>query len=232
MSVAPGWRCSSAVQTSRARVSIPPIDGGKRRVTKSGRSVKSAMTRDVTCPRWVAVLVCALMAEALERSFYESEYHFARDVNERAEGRVRRALDLEPISGSTFLDLGSGVGWAANFAAADGAALAVGVDFALRPLKLGNEHIREVARVQADGCRLPLRSSSFDAVLSSGSLEHFPDVNIGLRGSPVSETDRLRSRRRAELRCAHWTARRVASEPQRLAPPVRERRIRCDRDEG
>lgn len=117
-----------------------------------------------------------------DRSFYELEYHFGQDVDQPGESRLRRALDLlTPLAGSTFLDLGSGVGWAAQLAARDSAAVAVGVDFAWRALALGAEHIPGVERVQADGCLLPFRSESFDAVLSFGSLEHFPDVDAGLR---------------------------------------------------
>lgn len=121
------------------------------------------------------------MGASLDRSFYENDYHFPEDLQHPGEPRVRRALDLlGPLRGTAFLDLGSGVGWAANLAASDGAALVVGVDFAWRALQLGREHIPNVTRVQADGCRLPLHSASFDTVLSLGSLEHFPDVDRGL----------------------------------------------------
>ena len=73
------------------------------------------------------------MGAALDRSFYENEYHFPQDLQQPGESRVRRALDLlGPLRGTAFLDLGSGVGWAANLAASDGAALVTGVDFAWR----------------------------------------------------------------------------------------------------
>jgi len=98
------------------------------------------------------------------------------------EPRVRRALDLlEPVAGQVFLDLGSGVGWAAHFAASDGASPAVGYDFALRALDLGRRNISGVDRVQGDGGQLPFRDAAFDRALSFGSLEHFPDVDAGLR---------------------------------------------------
>lgn len=117
-----------------------------------------------------------------ERAFYERDYHFADDVASAGESRLRRAIDLlAPLPGTTLLDLGSGVGWAAHFAMLDGARFAIGLDFARRALELGQANIPGVARVQGDGCRLPLRTASVDRVLSFGSLEHFPDVDAALR---------------------------------------------------
>jgi SAM-dependent methyltransferase len=117
-----------------------------------------------------------------ERGFYETEYHFADDVMEAGEARLRRAIELlHPLAGASFLDLGSGVGWAAHLAVEGGAEPAVGLDFAWRALQLGAQHIPGVERVQADGCHLPLRDRSFERVLSFGSLEHFPDVDVALR---------------------------------------------------
>jgi SAM-dependent methyltransferase len=117
-----------------------------------------------------------------ERAFYETEYHFDDDVETPGEARLRRALDLlEPMDGTSFLDLGSGVGWGAHLARGAGADPAVGLDFARRALMLGNAHIPEVLRVQADGCHLPLRDNSVERLLSFGSLEHFPDPDHALR---------------------------------------------------
>lgn len=116
------------------------------------------------------------------REFYESAYHFDRDVVVAGEERLAKALDqLDPMTETTFLDLGSGVGWAAHMATQRGAATSVGVDFAAKALRLGAEHVPGVARAQADGCALPLRDGSIDRLLSFGSLEHFPDVDKGLR---------------------------------------------------
>lgn len=116
------------------------------------------------------------------RAFYESDYHFDSDVGTRMEPRFRRALDLlGPLTGRRFLDLGSGVGWAAHLARIDGARPSVGFDFARRALELGNEHIPDVERVQGDGTRLPFANDGIDAALSFGSLEHFPDVDRGLQ---------------------------------------------------
>src|SRR5512142_2116051 len=116
------------------------------------------------------------------RQFYEQRYHFDRDIVIASEARLARALDrLEPMAGRVFLDLGSGVGWAAHLAQQRGAILSIGADFAWRALRLGADHIPGVARLQADGCRLPLPDGSVDRLLSFGSLEHFPDVDLGLR---------------------------------------------------
>lgn len=121
-------------------------------------------------------------SQSAQRDFYETTYHFDNDVRIAMEPRIRRALDLlTPHPGTDFLDLGSGVGWAAHFMAEDGARVAVGFDFALKALLLGQQHITDVERVQGDGGMLPFRDNSFDRALSFGSLEHFPDVDKGLR---------------------------------------------------
>src|SRR3954453_2009546 len=124
---APGQRRSSAVHTSAASVSIPPTDGGNRRVTNSGLAPEAVMGRDATRERATARLLSVAMIATGERSFYETEYHFGQDVEQPGATRLRRALDLlGPLRGTAFLDLGSGVGWAANLASGDGAKVAVG----------------------------------------------------------------------------------------------------------
>ena len=117
------------------------------------------------------------------RSFYETSYHFDDDIVGPGEERLWRAIKmLEPLAGKSFLDLGSGVGWAARLASKRGQANpVVGLDFAIRALKLGQESIPGVMRVQGDGTRLPFQDDSFERVLSFGSIEHFPDVVQGLR---------------------------------------------------
>jgi ubiquinone/menaquinone biosynthesis C-methylase UbiE len=117
------------------------------------------------------------------RSFYETSYHFDDDIVVPGEERLWKAIRmLDPLSGKSFLDLGSGVGWAAQLASErGGAGDVVGLDFAFRALKLGQESIPGVMRVQGDGTRLPFRDDCFERVLSFGSIEHFPDVVQGLR---------------------------------------------------
>ena len=115
--------------------------------------------------------------------FYETAYHFEDDVLAGGEARLWRAMRLlEPMAGTTFLDLGCGVGWAAEMAQQRGAAkTAVGIDFAFKALRLGQSAVPGVLRAQGDGCHLPLRDASVDRALSFGSVEHFPDVVQGLR---------------------------------------------------
>lgn len=117
------------------------------------------------------------------RHFYEGSYHFDDDIVSPSEERLWRAMKLlEPLAGSTFLDLGSGVGWAAHIARERGkAAQTLGLDFAWKALQLGADTMPEIWRVQGDGCSLPLRDNSFDRVMSFGSVEHFSDVVGGLR---------------------------------------------------
>lgn len=117
-----------------------------------------------------------------DRSYYETTYHFEDDLASPGNDRLWRAVRLlEPLGGRTFLDLGSGVGWAAALATdRGGAATSVGLDFAFKALHLGSSTVPGVLRVQGDGERLPLTSGSVDRLLSFGSLEHFPDVDAGL----------------------------------------------------
>ena len=117
------------------------------------------------------------------RDFYETTYHFEDDVVSAGEARLWRGIThLEPLAGKTFLDLGSGVGWAAHLAKERGGATRViGIDFAWKALRLGQDAIPAVLRAQGDGCHLPLAAGSIDRVLSFGSIEHFPDVVAGLR---------------------------------------------------
>jgi SAM-dependent methyltransferase len=114
--------------------------------------------------------------------FYEADYHFLEDAERPNFPRLWRALRrLEPLSGTTFLDLGSGVGWAARLALRRGGArVAVALDFARRALDLGRRQTPEARWVRGDGTTLPFAAAAFDRALAFGSLEHFPDLNAGL----------------------------------------------------
>jgi len=65
------------------------------------------------------------------REFYDREYHFGEDVDRPNPDRLWRAVrELEPLAGTTLLDLGCGVGWATRLAARRGQVRdAVGLDF-------------------------------------------------------------------------------------------------------
>lgn len=114
--------------------------------------------------------------------FYEADYHFLEDAERPNFPRLWRALArLEPLAGTTFLDLGSGVGWAARLALRRGGArTAVALDFARRALDLGRRQTPEARWVRGDGTTLPFATAAFDRVLAFGSLEHFPDLGAGL----------------------------------------------------
>ncbi len=121
------------------------------------------------------------MTPPAPRAFYEAEYHFAEDVERPNLRRLWRALrTLEPLAGTAFLDLGSGVGWAARLALEPGrASVAVGLDFSRRALTLARRATPAAAWVHGDGTALPFRDGAFDRVFSFGSLEHFPDLQRG-----------------------------------------------------
>jgi ubiquinone/menaquinone biosynthesis C-methylase UbiE len=117
------------------------------------------------------------------RAFYDSEYHFEEDATRPDEKRIWHALrHLNPLAGSEFLDLGCGAGWATRLAKVDGnAKRAVGLDFSRTALVLARKHTPQILWVQADGTALPIADGTFDRLFCNGSLEHFPDVNKGLR---------------------------------------------------
>jgi SAM-dependent methyltransferase len=116
------------------------------------------------------------------REYYEESYHFDEDVERPNFPRLWRALRfLEPLTGTAFLDLGCGVGWATHLALTrGGVALGMGLDFSARALASAKRFTPAGAWVHADGTRLPFASGSFDRAFSFGSVEHFPDIRAGL----------------------------------------------------
>jgi len=116
------------------------------------------------------------------RSFYDTDYHFDHDAESPGFDRLWRALRwLEPLEGADVLDLGCGVGWAAHLALTRGrAARVVGIDFSHRALELAGGAVAGVSWMQADGTTLPFSGGAFDRLVSFGSVEHFPDVGLGL----------------------------------------------------
>src|SRR5580700_1201997 len=96
------------------------------------------------------------------RAFYDSNYHFAEDIERPNPRRLWNAIRrLEPLAGTTLLDLGCGVGWGTRYAADWGrVARAVGLDFSRTALTLAVRQPRAPASppidwLCADGTSLP-----------------------------------------------------------------------------
>jgi SAM-dependent methyltransferase len=130
------------------------------------------------------------------REFYDREYHFGEDVDRPNPERLWRAVrELEPLAGTTLLDLGCGVGWATRLAAKRGRVRdAVGLDFSRTALhaaasagetdgtaSTADGAPARIAWVCGDGTALPFPAGAFDRAFSFGSMEHFPDVAAGFR---------------------------------------------------
>lgn len=115
------------------------------------------------------------------RAYYDHQYHFGEDVERPNLSRLWNSLrHLEPLRGTTLLDLGCGVGWGLRVACErGGAARAVGLDFAGTALSRARRLFPAAGWVQGDGLSLPFPDASFDRVFSFGSMEHFPDVAKG-----------------------------------------------------
>jgi ubiquinone/menaquinone biosynthesis C-methylase UbiE len=123
------------------------------------------------------------MTSTAPRAFYDSQYHYEEDAARPDEKRIWHALrHLEPIYGSNFFDLGCGAGWAARLAKVEGRAKkVVGLDFSRTGLLHARKHSPQIAWIQGDGTALPLADAAFDRLFCNGSLEHFPDIDRGLR---------------------------------------------------
>jgi ubiquinone/menaquinone biosynthesis C-methylase UbiE len=120
------------------------------------------------------------------RTFYDEQYHYGEDVDRPNPERLWHALSaLEPLKGTRFLDLGSGVGWATALAVArGGVATGIGLDFSSRAIVMAAQREAprdQIAWVVGDGMTLPFGDATFDRVFSFGSMEHFPDVRQGFR---------------------------------------------------
>lgn len=122
------------------------------------------------------------MPESVPRTYYDTQYHFAEDIDRPNEARLWRAMrEIMPLQGRRVLDLGCGAGWAVRMAVARGSSHGVGLDFSSTALQLARQHTPEASWVLADGSTLPFGDASFDRVFSHGSMEHFPDVRQGFR---------------------------------------------------
>lgn len=92
-------------------------------------------------------------------------------------GQVLDAIELGP--GRRFLDLGTGNGWAAHFAAEQGA-LALGLDAAPRMLARARRRTRGVDLALADFTALPLADGSIDVAFSMEALYYAGDLDEAL----------------------------------------------------
>jgi SAM-dependent methyltransferase len=118
------------------------------------------------------------------RTFYDEQYHYGEDVDRPNPERLWHALRaLEPLAGTSFLDLGSGVGWSTALAVARGGVeRAIGLDFSQTAIELAAKRELprdQIAWVVGDGTMLPFADGTFDRVFSFGSMEHFPDLRGG-----------------------------------------------------
>lgn len=80
-----------------------------------------------------------------------------------------KAVSQQPVR---VLDVGGGVGTIEEFLDADHYNLCV-LDIKMEALRGINNS--QLAKVAANGCRLPVKDNSFDVVVSVDSLEHVPD---------------------------------------------------------
>jgi ubiquinone/menaquinone biosynthesis C-methylase UbiE len=123
---------------------------------------------------------------ATNRAFYDEQYHYGEDIDRPNPERLWHAIRmLEPLNGTRFLDLGSGVGWATALAVARGAVqTAIGLDFSAKAIAMAGQREPprdQISWVVGDGMTLPFGEATFDRVFSFGSMEHFPDVRQGFR---------------------------------------------------
>ena len=83
-------------------------------------------------------------------------------------------------SGKKLLDVGTGTGHLLK--AAKGSGLDVyGTDISPEAVKVAQQNVPDAHLVVAAGENLPFQDSSFDYVVCFGSLEHFLDMDQGLR---------------------------------------------------
>ncbi len=118
------------------------------------------------------------------RQYYEKEYHFDQDASSPPDlRRAERILKYLGKGGDRLIDLGGGVGWMSMLAVKGGRVReSVNLDISMRALRFGQELQADgVSFVCANGEALPLQTGSADRLLSFGSLEHFDDIDAGLK---------------------------------------------------
>jgi SAM-dependent methyltransferase len=88
---------------------------------------------------------------------------------------------LEPVPGSSLLDVACGVGVLPRLAEDKMQLNAFGVDFSLEALAIGHRESSKIGYVQGDGEKLPYSDNAFDYVTNIGSLEHYAHPADGVR---------------------------------------------------
>lgn len=87
---------------------------------------------------------------------------------------------VEVAAGTRLLDVASGAGYVAAAAALRGAE-ASGVDFSAAQVALARERYPALHFEEASADALPFQAGSFDAVVSSFGMPHFPDPDAAMR---------------------------------------------------
>lgn len=87
---------------------------------------------------------------------------------------------LDPAAGSRLLDVACGEGVLPNFARTQFGVDAYGSDLSMAGLRLGLEE-GDTPFIAGSGESLPIADASFDYVTCIGSLEHFFDMEAGVR---------------------------------------------------
>lgn len=116
--------------------------------------------------------LAGVYASKRHASAYSLQYH--RHWN----ARICRIARLD--RGALVLDLGCGTGILFSDLAARGYRV-VGLDVSPDMLLASRNRVPEVARLCADGGRIPVDDSTFDAVVCRGSIHHMPDAQTTLR---------------------------------------------------
>jgi ubiquinone/menaquinone biosynthesis C-methylase UbiE len=124
------------------------------------------------------------VADGPDRWFFDlwSRFYDLRLVQRFTYRPVHDAV-LEALAGSgcrRVLDVGCGTGLLASRVQRVLDAAVVGCDFSRGMLRQARSHRPRLAWVQGDALRLPFRSASFDAVLSTESFHWFPDPDAAL----------------------------------------------------
>jgi ubiquinone/menaquinone biosynthesis C-methylase UbiE len=94
---------------------------------------------------------------------------------------IEALLDAAGVElGSRVLDVCTGAGYAAGFAAEQGAC-ATGVDFSESQVRLARMRFPSATFEVADGAALPFADATFDCVVNSLGIPHFSDPDAAIR---------------------------------------------------